>query len=65
MPNEEYEQLLANDLLHYGTILKDNQITNKLGFIRIQLISYKSMLFYLERLNGIITDLEKVANINE
>lgn len=50
------------DIIHYGTIVTDNDIESKDGnFIRVRIIVYEGNIYYHKMVNGDVVEFKKIG----
>lgn len=59
---EEY--MSENDIIHYGTIVTDDELRNETGeYVRIRIITYEGDLYYHKMVNGNIVEYKRLVMI--
>lgn len=55
----------VDDVLRYGTILTDDELFDRCddmaAEVRIRLLSYESIIYYIKMINGEIEEFKKVS----
>ena len=55
----------VDDVLHYGTILTDDELFDRCddmaAEVRIRLLSYESVIYYIKMVNGEVKEFKKVG----
>lgn len=53
------------DIIHYGTIVTDDDIESKDGdFIRIRIIAYEGNIYYHKMVNGNVVEFKMIGACN-
>ena len=56
------KESIANDILHYGTILTDDELLDESdACVRIKIVSYEQVVYYVKMVNGEVVNFKKVG----
>lgn len=56
------KESIANDILHYGIILTDDELWDETdACVRIKIVSYKQTVYYVKMVNGEVVEFKKVG----